>query len=111
MGLCVKKSLTIPLSFGTVLHMANAEKSSRAGAQGGADLGRPKLRRKRHAPDPETMTVPVAVIARKLGLSMESVYAAIRNREIPGVRVGQRYLVAKDVLDRLLRQAGVEVES
>jgi len=60
---------------------------------------------------PEAVCVPVPFIARTLGLSVTSTYKAIRAGEIPAAKIGSRYLVARSVLERLLREAGVEAES
>ena len=43
-----------------------------------------------------------AAFARRSGLSRNSVYAGIRDRVIPAVRVGRRILVPVDALDRML---------
>ena len=49
-------------------------------------------------------TVNVVDAARILGLSASAAYRAARRGDLPGVfRIGSRYLVGRDALERVLR--------
>ena len=51
---------------------------------------------------------PVPELAQKLGLSAESVYRGIRQKQIPHLRVGRRLILPKAAVDHWLATAGVE---
>ena len=51
-------------------------------------------------------TYTVDETAALLGISRSSAYECVRRGEIPSVRFGRRIVVLRDVLDRLLRDAG-----
>ena len=51
---------------------------------------------------PATLTVPAA--ARLLGIGRSLAYQAVRSGEIPSIRLGQRVMVPKAALQRLLDQ-------
>jgi excisionase family DNA binding protein len=63
---------------------------------------RPVRTTERH--DRRTYTVDET--AALLGISRSSAYECVRRGEIPSVRFGRRIVVLRDVLDRLLRDAG-----
>jgi excisionase family DNA binding protein len=44
----------------------------------------------------------VAEAGRKLGLSKNASYEAVRNGQIPSIRIGKRILVPKIPLDKML---------
>ena len=54
----------------------------------------------------EKLTLSVVEVARLLGISRGSAYAAILTGELPHLRVGKRILVPKAALARMLEQAG-----
>lgn len=47
-----------------------------------------------------TLTVPEA--ARMLGLSRNAAYAAARKGELPCIKIGERYMVPRSALEKLL---------
>lgn len=47
-------------------------------------------------------------VSRMLGLSPNTIRTAIRNGDIPGIRVGGSYLVEREALERLLAEASPE---
>ena len=47
-----------------------------------------------------------AEVAAILGLSKVSIYQALASGELPGCRVGARWLVPKDALEQWLRRVG-----
>lgn len=49
--------------------------------------------------------VPVKEVVEALGLSADSVYAAVRNGELRVIRIGRRILVPKSVLLQMLGMA------
>ena len=55
----------------------------------------------------ERRTVSVDEAAVRLGLGRNSVYEAVRNGQIPALRIGKRWLVPIAVLDRMLKEGGV----
>jgi len=50
----------------------------------------------------ERLTVSVREAARMLGLSKNSVLAAVKRGELPAIRVGRRILIARLPLERQL---------
>jgi excisionase family DNA binding protein len=50
----------------------------------------------------EKQTVSIKEAAQQLGLGADALYRAVRNGEIPVIRIGGRILVPKAVLLRLL---------
>lgn len=52
----------------------------------------------------QVFTVPEA--GRKLGISRNSAYDAVRRGEIPSIRIGRRLLVPIVALERMLNSAG-----
>ena len=50
----------------------------------------------------EKATVTVDEAARRLGLGRNATYEAVRNGEVPAIRIGRRWLVPSAALDRLL---------
>ena len=52
--------------------------------------------------------IKAAEVSRILGLSATTIRTAIRNGELPGIRVGGSYLVEREGLERLLAEAGPE---
>jgi excisionase family DNA binding protein len=59
----------------------------------------------------EKLTITVAEVARLLGISRMSAYAAVRGGLIPSLRLGRRVLVPRIALERLLDEAGGVRES
>ena len=53
----------------------------------------------------EPLTVTVKEAAKILGLSRNSVYAAVHTGQIPSIRVGKRVFVPRVALERMLSQA------
>lgn len=47
-----------------------------------------------------TFTIPE--VARMFGLSKNSAYAAARSGQIPTIRIGDRYIVPRSALEKLL---------
>ena len=54
----------------------------------------------------DTLTVSVQRAGELLGLSRNSVYAAVKNGQLPVLKIGKRLLVPKVRLERLLSEAG-----
>jgi excisionase family DNA binding protein len=52
----------------------------------------------------ERRTVSVDEAALRLGVGRNSVYEAVRNGQIPALRIGKRWLVPIAVLNRMLRE-------
>ena len=50
---------------------------------------------------PQTLTVEQA--AKVLGIGLATAYSAIHRGEIPSIRIGDRLLVPKPALERMLR--------
>lgn len=50
----------------------------------------------------ERRTLTCPEVAQTLGISVDSVYLAIKRQEIRAVRFGRRVLVPRDEIDRLL---------
>jgi excisionase family DNA binding protein len=79
-----------------------ARTDNKARAEGAKQPGGSKPRR-------ETTSVEMA--AHKLGIGRNQAYAAVQRGEIPGIRVGRRWLVPNAALDRLLSgSAALEAE-
>jgi excisionase family DNA binding protein len=53
-----------------------------------------------------TMYVPE--LAEQLGISRNAAYEAIKRGEIPSIRIGRRYLVPGDTVERLLAAASAQ---
>ncbi|MBM4463463.1 MAG: helix-turn-helix domain-containing protein [Chloroflexi bacterium] len=53
----------------------------------------------------EKLTLNMREVARVLGLSKSSVFAAVHRGEIPHIRVGKRILIPKAALERMLSEA------
>jgi excisionase family DNA binding protein len=58
--------------------------------------------------NPERLTLTVPEAARKLGIGRNQAYLAAKAGDIPSIRIGERVLVLKAGLERLLsgEQAG-----
>ena len=54
----------------------------------------------------EKLTYSAREGAQALGISKNSMYSAIRNGEIPYIKVGKRILIPKCSIDSLLHSAG-----
>ena len=54
----------------------------------------------------QRQTVSVEEAAAMLGLARPTVYAAVKRGEIPAVRIGDRVLIPKAALRRMLHNAG-----
>lgn len=55
-------------------------------------------------PDEEAAFLSVEAAARKLGVSRSTVYNAVRDGELPSIRLRKRILVPRAPLDRLTRE-------
>lgn len=51
----------------------------------------------------EKVSVPVEVAGKAFGLSRAAAYAAVRNGQLPSVKIGKRYAVPTAALRRLLQ--------
>ncbi len=56
----------------------------------------------------ERLTLTVAEAARLLGLSRGAAYAAVKNGQLPVLRIGKRLLVPRRALERLLDKGNNE---
>lgn len=56
----------------------------------------------------ERLTVTVPEVARLLGISRMTAYAAVRDGTIPNLRIGRRVLVSRAALDRWLAKTDGE---
>jgi excisionase family DNA binding protein len=56
----------------------------------------------------ETLTMRVEDVAKTLGVSRNAAYVAVRNGEIPSIRIGRRLVVPKAAVERMLEGAGQE---
>lgn len=54
----------------------------------------------------DSQVLTVKEVAEAIGISKNSAYEAIRNGEIPALRIGRRIVVPKRVLDQLLDAVG-----
>ena len=54
--------------------------------------------------DTSSRFIKAAEVSRILGLSPTTIRTAIRNGDIPGIRVGVSYLVEREALERLLAE-------
>ncbi|MCC5948515.1 MAG: helix-turn-helix domain-containing protein [Nitriliruptoraceae bacterium] len=52
--------------------------------------------------NPQRDTLTVRETATRLGIGMNTAYVAIRNGEIPAIRIGRRVLVPRDQLERMI---------
>ena len=52
---------------------------------------------------PERLTLTAPQVAKALGISLGLVYAQIRSGSIPALKLGQRVLVPRAALERMLR--------
>ena len=59
-----------------------------------------KTKRPTRSAAPEVLTP--AQVEQITGLSKNTVYAALGSGALPGVRVGRRWLIGREALDRLL---------
>jgi excisionase family DNA binding protein len=48
------------------------------------------------------MTYTVEEVAELLGLGRNTAYVAVRNGNIPAIKIGGRYVIPKSVIDKLL---------
>jgi excisionase family DNA binding protein len=53
-------------------------------------------------PDSERLTLTVAEVAARLGLSRNGAYEAVWAGQIPSIRIGRRVLVPRAALERML---------
>jgi excisionase family DNA binding protein len=58
--------------------------------------------------EPEKLTLTVSEAASLLGLSRNSAYQGIKRNEIPHIRVGKRFLIPRQALERLLNEAAMK---
>ncbi|MGA2186258.1 MAG: helix-turn-helix domain-containing protein [Bryobacteraceae bacterium] len=54
----------------------------------------------------EKLTLSVAETMQVLGIGRNSVYEAIRQRQIPALKIGRRIVIPRAALQRLLEGAG-----
>ena len=62
------------------------------------------LRRAGMVTDPERQTVNVATAAKILGCSRTTAYEAVRTGQLPSIRLGNRILISRRVLEDLLQR-------
>jgi excisionase family DNA binding protein len=55
----------------------------------------------------DRQTLTPADIAKLWGLSKNSVYEALRRGEIPSVRVGRKFIIPADALNKLLSKQSI----
>ena len=53
----------------------------------------------------DRVTYSVEEVARVLGIGRNTAYEAVRTGKIPALRIGRRYLIPVDALQRLLSEA------
>ena len=53
----------------------------------------------------ERQTVTVEEAAQFLGISRSTAYEAVRRGELPVIRIGRRYVVPRQALERMLSEA------
>ena len=58
-------------------------------------------------PDTEVLVYTVPEAGGKIGLGKSSSYAAVRNGDIPAVKIGGRWIVPKVAFDRMLANVGM----
>jgi len=66
--------------------------------------------KKRRTKKSEGLMTSVPAFADQLGISPTTLYRAIEDGRLPALKIGSRYLLAKDLCTKLLREAGVEAE-
>ena len=54
----------------------------------------------------EKLIYSVEEAAKLLGIGRSAAYEAARSGELPVIRIGRRWLVSKQALDRMLSEAG-----
>jgi excisionase family DNA binding protein len=54
----------------------------------------------------EQMTMSVLEACKRLGISKNLGYDAIRRGEIPAIRIGKRLLISRAVLEKMLSEGG-----
>ena len=58
----------------------------------------------------ESVVLSVPEVARLLGCARATIYQAIREGQVPSIRVGRRILVPRAALQRMLEAAGERQE-
>ena len=53
----------------------------------------------------ERLTVNVSEAATMLGISRNSAFAAVRNGQIPALKLGRRWLISRHVLARMIESS------
>ena len=56
--------------------------------------------------DEERLVYTVEEAGKLLGIGRSAAYEAARSGELPVIRIGRRWLVSKQALDRMLSEAG-----
>ncbi len=59
-----------------------------------------------HLDNADRRTWTVREAARALGIGKSAAYEAVKTGDLPALRIGGRYVVPKDALDRLLASVG-----
>ena len=54
----------------------------------------------------ERLVYTVVEAGKLLGIGRSAAYEAARTGELPAIRIGRRWLVSKQALDRMLSEAG-----
>jgi len=54
----------------------------------------------------DRLAIGVVEAARRLGISRNSVYSRIRSGELPGIRIGKRYLIGIKALEQFVATGG-----
>jgi excisionase family DNA binding protein len=50
-------------------------------------------------------TMDIPTFAKEIGISRNAAYEAVKRGEIPAIRIGRRFLIPADTIDRLLAEA------
>jgi excisionase family DNA binding protein len=59
----------------------------------------------------DSLTLDVQTAARRLGISRNGAYEAIRRGEIPTIRIGRRLLIPRLALEKMLAAVGTPAEA
>jgi excisionase family DNA binding protein len=54
---------------------------------------------------PTRRTMDIPEFAEQLGISRNAAYEAVKRGEIPAIKIGRRFLIPADTVDRLLAEA------
>jgi excisionase family DNA binding protein len=57
----------------------------------------------------DSQTYKVAEAAKLLGIGLAGAYKAIENGDLPAIKLGKRFVIAKSTIDKMLRIEGKAV--